>query len=201
MKSVFWGLTGIMLLALYGCLSLGGTTPPSRFFVLTAPRMDPLPQQVAAGQVLLLPTVSLPAYLDRPQLVTRSGAELNIAPFERWGEPLAQGITRILAEVLQESLPQLVVTAGDNAVTGAAPLALYIDLERAEGDAQARQVVLQARWRLESSAGTIVARGTKALNEPWPGTGAEALVAAYDKVLGGFGRTLAETVAHHMPSP
>ena len=201
MKPVIWGWAGITLLALYGCLSLGGTTPPSRFFVLTAPRLEPLPQQVAAGQVLLLPTVSMPAYLDRPQLVTRSGAELHIAPFERWGEPLAQGITRVLAEVLQESLPPLVVTAGDNAVTGAAPLVLYIALERAEGDAQARQVVLQARWRLESSAGRIVARGTTALNEPWQGTGADALVAAYDKVLGRFGRELAETVAHHMLSP
>ncbi len=50
--------------------------------------------------------VEIPAYLDRPQIVTgNAGAELQMAEYHRWAEPLKDSITRVLAENLALSMP------------------------------------------------------------------------------------------------
>ena len=109
-----WLIT-LPLLVLAGCLALGKSAP-SHFYLLAAPPEPTAAAPAAIQGFLLLPTVALPAYLDRPQLVTRSRAqELHIAPFERWGEPLADGLTRVLGEILRRRLPAVAVGAGTDA--------------------------------------------------------------------------------------
>ena len=45
--------------------------------------------------------IELPPYVDRPQIVTRSGDNrLHLAEYDRWGEPLKEGVARVLAENL-----------------------------------------------------------------------------------------------------
>jgi uncharacterized lipoprotein YmbA len=51
--------------------------------------------------------VTLPKYLDRPQIVTfTSPYALNVVEFDRWAEPLESTFVRVLAENLALLLPR-----------------------------------------------------------------------------------------------
>jgi hypothetical protein len=97
-------VVGLMLLA--ACAT--GTSAPSRFYVLApleAPEAEP---QLAPGERCLaigIGPVEIPAYLDRPQIVTRlSNNELNLAEFDKWAEPLRDNLIRVLAENISSLL-------------------------------------------------------------------------------------------------
>ena len=87
-------------LVLNGC----GTTPPSRFYVLeamhgaetvTTSSKKPADLHIGIGPV------EFAEYLDRAQIVTRTGdAEVKLAETHRWAEPLHSNFGRILAENL-----------------------------------------------------------------------------------------------------
>jgi uncharacterized lipoprotein YmbA len=89
-----------MLLALGACVQ----TPPTRFYVLSA-----LPEPAAApqgrGVAVGIGPVTLPQYLNRPQIVTRiSSNQLAFAEFDQWGGDLNDNVTRALASNLSNLL-------------------------------------------------------------------------------------------------
>jgi uncharacterized protein len=99
-------VVGASLLLLTGCL---GQQQPSRFYVLSAtPEAETTAPAGPAesGPAIGLGPLSLPKYLDRPQIVTRTSPyELKAAEFERWAEPLETNFARILAENLAGQIP------------------------------------------------------------------------------------------------
>ena len=55
--------------------------------------------------VVAVGPVAIPDYLDRPQILTRSGpSELQLAEFERWAGSLEKDVSRVLAENLSTLL-------------------------------------------------------------------------------------------------
>ena len=91
---------GIAAFLISGC----GTSTPSRFYTLSSLRSAEPGQQPAggsAGTVFRIGPVDIPDYLDRPQIVTRTGRnELSIAEFDRWGGSLKNDVSRVLIENL-----------------------------------------------------------------------------------------------------
>ncbi len=89
-----------LLITLGGCAG----TPNSRFYLLEpltgAPGPEgtvPLDRAISIG----LGPVTLPEYLDRPQIVTRTDRNtVLLAEFDRWAEPLSGNVSRTLAENL-----------------------------------------------------------------------------------------------------
>jgi uncharacterized protein len=64
-------------------------------------RITPLDQNISVG----LGPVTIPDYLDRPQIVTRTSQNsVLLAEFDRWAEPLSGTISRTLAENLSSLL-------------------------------------------------------------------------------------------------
>src|SRR4051812_18801060 len=87
-------LLAVTLLA--GC----GTSPNATFYTLSAVEA---PATAAAKTVssVAIGVVTVPDALDRPQIVTRTGAnQVTINEFERWAGPLKSEIARTLAENL-----------------------------------------------------------------------------------------------------
>jgi uncharacterized lipoprotein YmbA len=85
-----------------GCSFLAPASDPSRFYVLTA-----LPQNVAEGSSLALGVgpITLAAYLTAPEIQTRASvSEVRRSPIDRWGEPLEEGLQRVLAQDLSAEL-------------------------------------------------------------------------------------------------
>jgi uncharacterized protein len=93
--------------ALAGCVPLK-RTPEARFFTLRPVAERPAsPASNAAGPgiVGVLP-VSLPGFLERPQLVAWSApGEVRVDEFRRWAEPLDASVQRVLTEDLETLLP------------------------------------------------------------------------------------------------
>lgn len=100
---------GLLLLAgagmaVSGCVSFK-RTPGARYFVLRSLVEAKDPEVPVAGSVGLLP-VRVAGALDRPQLVTWTAPnELRLDELQRWAEPLAEGVSRTLAENLAALLP------------------------------------------------------------------------------------------------
>ena len=97
--------TGLLLTFVAGC---AGPSPRSNYYLLNA-----LPDQKAGqtttaasdGLSIGIGPVSFPGYLDRPQIVIRSGPnEISFSEFDRWAEPLKNNFMRVLKEDLVERL-------------------------------------------------------------------------------------------------
>ena len=79
------------------------TTPVATFYALSAFPAEPSGQ--AGKLTLAVGPIDLPRYLDRPQIVTRSGDNrLVLEEFHRWGGALDEEVNRVLADRLGSRL-------------------------------------------------------------------------------------------------
>jgi uncharacterized protein len=93
-----FGLT--VLLA--GCF---GTSPPARFYTLTPQDRTGTSDATGSHSIVLIGPVDIPGYLDRRQIVTRSGPnELILDEYHRWGGVLGDEITGLLVADLSKRL-------------------------------------------------------------------------------------------------
>ena len=82
-----------VLLLLAIILLAACSSAPARFYTLSAgaESVSAAPSDIS----VMIGPFEIPGYLDRPQIVTRTGdAELKFAEFDRWAEPLEESITR-----------------------------------------------------------------------------------------------------------
>ena len=92
-------------------LMVGGcASHPSRFYLLSAlPNTEAAASPGTSGQqgpTIGVGPVTLPRYVDRPQIVTRTSPyEIKLAEFDRWAEALDTNFSRVLAENLSLLLP------------------------------------------------------------------------------------------------
>src|SRR5688572_6149535 len=95
-------MTSRRLPTLGACLALAllaacTAARPTSFYTLgtmTEPAEAPRPKE---GLVVGLGPVTLPPYLDRPDIVTREGEnQMRLAELHRWVEPLDSLLTRIM---------------------------------------------------------------------------------------------------------
>lgn len=85
---------------LSGC-SLVGKSKPANFYVLTALPENTAPIAVSGNTFpdLGVGQVRIPAFLDRPQIVTKVAEnQIALSEFNRWGESFQSGITRVFRE-------------------------------------------------------------------------------------------------------
>ena len=184
------GLVGLaaILVWLGGCL--GGTSASPTYYTLT-PVEAPAPAPAPAGLALGVGPVTLPAYLDRPQLVTRTGQDtLNLAEFDRWAEPLKAGVPRVLGDNLAALLGTSRVSLFPWGKAQTVRYQVAVDLTRFEG-VVGGTVVLGARWRVLGSDGAELLVKQTTITEATGATGSDALVAAMNRALGALSRDLA----------
>jgi uncharacterized lipoprotein YmbA len=80
----------ILPIVLLGC----GTTPPSKYYLLSAEASN-FPDGTSPS--LGVGPIEIPEYLNRNALIySREGNRLHIANFERWAEPLDSSIGRVV---------------------------------------------------------------------------------------------------------
>jgi uncharacterized lipoprotein YmbA len=177
-----------------GC---AGSSDPARLYVLT-----PGPESsvalssavTACSPAIGVGPVRLPGLLDRPQIVTRRGAdEITQAEFDRWAEPLADTVPRVLAEnvaALQKT-DRVAIFPWDPAQS--IQYQLVVDVMRFDG-AVGGDVVLDARWRILAADGKELAVNRSVLTQPTGRTGYQAVVTAMSRALALFGREIATTL-------
>ena len=133
------------LLATTGCLGGGAQT---RFYVL-APLAGPVATAADSRPVTIgVGPVRLPGYIDRAPLVTRRGAEeIDVADLDRWGEPLADGVPRTIADNLAALMPADRIALFPWSGSRAPQYQVVIEVARFDGPLGGA-LVLDARWRI-----------------------------------------------------
>ncbi len=98
MKKAIYLTTVLFLLS--SCFS--GRTKPSNFYKIASIENEDIKIRSRNYSVIGIELVSVPGYLDRPEIVTIRGnnTELDISDFNRWAEPLSSSIQRTIANNL-----------------------------------------------------------------------------------------------------
>lgn len=153
--------TTVFLTMLVSC----APSKPTQFYTLSG--LDDSRTQVDAKPLSLgIGAVSLPAYLDRPQIVTREGANrVAVAEFDQWAEPLEITFQRVLGENLSSRLGiDLVVSLPSRRNL---PLDRQIEVEVTRFDAdEAGQIVLDAGWWVfDGSGGRMLDQGRSVIRQ------------------------------------
>ena len=181
----------VALTILVGCAS----TQPSRFYVLSDLRSLETAQQLTpAGQGpgIGLGPITLPKYLDRPQIATLAGRyELTFAEFDRWAEPIETTFARALAEQLSTLIPteRIAIYPWPRGT----PIDYQVTVEVTHflgqiGGASA----LIANWTIARGEGkeVVVSRKSR-FNAHATGQGYEAVVAAMSQTVAALSREIA----------
>jgi uncharacterized protein len=188
-----------VFLAMVGCV---GSSRTARFYTLAPLESRDAPASSGTNSTLALGPVEIPEYLEREQIVTRTGAnELVLADFDRWGGSLEREISRALVATLADRLASRNIrVAAWRSVTPPPVTSGYraaVSISRFDG-VLGQSVVLNGRWEL------IAERGTKAdslavreatVTEKIDGESYEALVAAMQRALVRFGQEMADAIA------
>ena len=181
-------------LLLAGCAQ----SQPTRFYTLSSVLAAPGETGAGADQDLAIGigAVTLPEYLNRPQLVTRSGSNrVALSDFDNWIEPLQGLVARTLAENLALLLDTDDVLTLPQRRPFRPDYQVEVEITRFDADA-AGNAVLDARWWvLGARAETELHSARTTLVEPVPGGDRTAAVAALSRALGGLSREIADVIA------
>ena len=135
--------------------------------------------------------VTVPGYLDRPQIVTRKGRdEIELAEFALWSEPLKNSVSRTLGENLATLLRTDRVAIFPSRGCRVVQYQVVIDVARFDGSTEG-DLVLDARWRIQEGNGKELVMGRSTLNEATGAPGCVAQAAAMSRALGRLSQDVA----------
>ncbi len=195
--SIWLALTAVMLC---GCF---GSSPPSRFYLLEE-SVTPVAESPASSLVIGIGPIRFPDYLDRPQIVTRDGNELELAEFDRWAAPLQTNFVAILADNVSRA-------TGSNQVYGF-PFAARVELDyrvvgavrRFDAD-RSGQAVLLVHWGVQDGEGEVILATTRKLySQSAPPDDYSGMVSALNRLVADLGQDIAralEQLGPPVPTP
>ncbi len=201
--------SGCWLLAAAACLLFSGCLPASlsqaqpdltRYYLLNAvgPGAEGRAAAAAKRWTLGIRSVELPAYLVPKSFAIRTGAnEVRYLDFTCWGEPLNQGIARVLAEDLrlQENVAWVAVQPFRPDETS--DFEVLVRVTACDGTPDGG-VQFAADWRLvrradltPAAAGTFAATGLH-----WDGRDYGQLAARLSEAVAGLSREIGAALPH-----
>jgi uncharacterized lipoprotein YmbA len=185
-------LTAAAVLCFLVGLATGcGSAPVSRFYTLSAgaaPTATPSNLSVAVGPV------SIPAVVDRPQIVVTTGPnQVRLEEFNRWASPLQNSIGRVVAENLVAILGTPRVTLSPQTLSADADYRAAIEVQSFEsspGDA----AVLDALWTVRRTKDGKAQTGRTSVREVTSDKSYDTLAAAHSRALARLSRDIADAV-------
>jgi uncharacterized lipoprotein YmbA len=188
-----------MLVAAVAALALAacGTTAPARFYALSSTSTAATSTATAgapAGSVtVIVGPVSIPATVDRPEFVTTASPNsVEVNAFNRWAEPLNDGIARTVAGDLAAQL--------GGATVAVAPLANFAPTYRVSLRVQRfesvlnQSVLVEAVWVVRKEPNGSAQSGHTLARETVSGSGFDALTAAHSRALATISADIAAAI-------
>ncbi len=196
--AILLALLGCGLCLLSGCVNLGeGTTETTRLYVLTPmTSAGTTAASRADGDFTLgIGPLTMPAYLKRPQIVTRvADNEMQIAAFANWVEPLDSNIQWVLAENLARLLGTNAVHLHPFRRALIPTYRLLVEVIRFDANTPG-DAVLAVRWELLDARGKPVAPKQKGVYRHAVTQGdLPEVVTAMSFVLADFSREIADII-------
>jgi uncharacterized lipoprotein YmbA len=149
----------------------------------------------SGGSLVGVVPVSVPDYLDRPEIVTRSSSnEITVTDSQRWAERLSTNATGTVVENLAQALgaEQVVALPARSEVD----YEVALDLRRFEIDPEGRAVMI-GRWSvIDAKSRKEVARGGLHRSEPVADSSYGAIAAAMSRNLAVASDDIAAAILH-----
>jgi hypothetical protein len=189
-------LTGIALLCILAALWTGcASTPQSHFYTLSPVLKPAAPAAAtAANYSISVGPVTIPAAVDRPQIVVRLGPnQVDIDEFNRWASPLQDDIARVVAENLVLMLGTPDVTVFPQTTAAGASYRVVISVLRFDS-VPGGAATLDAVWTARGAKGDLSRTGRTTLSVPTQGSGYAPLVAAHSLALEKLSGEVAESI-------
>jgi uncharacterized lipoprotein YmbA len=182
----------ITVLLLAGC----GGSQPVEFYTLSSlngmrnPSSDlSVGEEVAIG----VGPVEFPELLNKPQIVTRTGShKLHLDEFHRWGSPLDEEFTRVLAQNLSALLDTDRVSVFPWGGYFQPTYRVVMNVQRFDGQAEG-YVTLDATWTVLGGDASELTVKRSVIEEQSSG-GYEALVSAESRAASVLSREIAEEI-------
>lgn len=189
MKKLAYTLTCcITAVVITGCAS----SPLPRFYMLSS-TAAPVPLLQADYSISVGP-VSMPAAVDRPQIVVRTGPnQVSINEFDRWASPLKNDVGRVVVENLAALLGAKQVTLFPQSTAAGASYRVMIDVLRFDSELD-KAATLDAFWTVISAKNGHSYRDRTTLTEVTQGDDYNALAAAHSRALGRLSAQIAGTI-------
>jgi uncharacterized lipoprotein YmbA len=180
-------------------LAACASTPDPRFYALSA---LPAPASTSSGGAstssiaasVSVGPVSVPAALDRPQIVISTGPnEVRLDDLNRWAAPLQDNLAEILAQNLLGLLGTPHVSVFPKMPAADAQYRVAVEVQRFES-VPGTAAVLEATWTVQRKKDRTTHAGRTRVREPVQDASYDALVAAHSRAAGRLSEDIAQAV-------
>ena len=163
----------------------------SRFYTLNAANA---PAAASSTLSIVVGPVSVPAVVDRPQIVVTTGPnQVRPEEFNRWAAPLQNNISRVVAENLVAMLGTPRVILFSQTLGGDVDYRAAIEVQRFES-IPGEAATLDAVWTVSRTKDGKSQTGRTTVRETVQGNGYDALAAAHSRGLARLSREIADSV-------
>jgi len=191
MRNISLNQRALFTLTLFVAILTGcASSPPSKFYQLSpVQNKTPVTREAPPDQniTIAIGPVRVPDYLDRPQIVTRSGKnELTLSEFDRWAGSFDNDVNRVLVEDISSLLPadRFFVVRWTPYLESQVSVSYRIEVlvDRFEG-ALGNSVLLKAQWTVFTKDKRLLLKKEAEIREEMNGSSYETLVAAMSSAL------------------
>lgn len=168
-----------------------GSTPPSRFYTLSA---TATPATTSSNLSVAVGPVSVPAVIDRPEIVVNTGAnEVRLEEFNRWAAPLQDNLSRVIAENLAAILGTPRVTLFPQTLSTDADYRVAIEVQRFES-MPGKSATLDAVWTVRRTKDGKTQTGRTNVPEKVKDSSYDTLAAAHSRAVTRLSQDIADAV-------
>jgi uncharacterized lipoprotein YmbA len=184
-------LVRLAIMGALAALAAACTSSPSRFYTLSA---TATPSATSSNLSIAVGPVSVPAAVDRPQIVVSTSAnQVTVDDFNRWAAPLQDNLARVVAENLVALLGAPRVTLFPQTLGADVDYRVQIEIRNFES-APGKSASLDAVWTVRRAKDGKTEAGRTSAREKVDGNDYEALAAAHSRGVARLSQDIADTV-------
>lgn len=172
-------------------LATGCSTPTFQFYTLTAATTPAAP---ATNFVVALGPISVPAVVDRPEIVVSTGAnQVSLDDIHRWASPLPDNLARVMAENLAVMLGTPRVIPFPQALAPPSDYRVAVDF-RSFVSTLGEQASVDAIWTIQRTKDRKLQTGHTAVRERVADAGYPALAGAHSRAVAKVSQDIADAI-------
>lgn len=183
-----------------GSLLTACATPPTQFYQLEATSPPLVTSTTTAKKMLIgIGPLSLPALVDRKQIVTRGANNaIQLAEFHQWATPLQDNVLNVLSKNIAAQQSNAIVRSYPWSVYGEMDYRVIIDISRFDSQL-GKSANLQASWVIMSEKNhTIISNGQTNIQQLLHDERYDSAVLALNKLLSELSQQLSLAL-HQVP--
>src|SRR5262245_4439311 len=164
-----------------------GSSQPARFYTLSASK---IPSAASSNISVAVGPVTVPAEVDRPQIVVSAGAnQVRLDEFNRWASPLQNNISGVIAE----NLVALLGTQRVTLLTAEADYRAAVEVQKFEST-PGQMAALDAVWIVRRTKDGKAEMGRTTVREAVQEKDYDALVAAHSRAVARLSQDIADVI-------